>query len=37
VEAICAGNSGEGYSALMEHTDLLLQRARTTVAQQKFE
>jgi DNA-binding FadR family transcriptional regulator len=29
VEAICAGNSSEGYHALMEHTDLLLQRANT--------
>lgn len=33
VEAICTGNSAEGYRALMEHTDLLMQRARTTPRQ----
>lgn len=36
VEAICAGDSSEGYRALMEHTDLLLQRSRT-VSRSKFE
>lgn len=36
VEAICAGNSSEGYRALMEHTDLLSQRV-ITVKRQNFE
>ncbi len=36
VEAICAGDAGEGFRALVEHTDLLLQRAGP-VSRQKFE
>jgi DNA-binding FadR family transcriptional regulator len=36
VEAICAGNADEGYHALVEHTDLLLQRSRS-VSRQGFE
>ena len=36
VEAICAGNSDDGYRALVEHTDLLLQRSRPS-APHKFE
>jgi len=36
VEAICAGNAGDGYHALVEHTDLLLQRTRP-VSRQGFE
>jgi DNA-binding FadR family transcriptional regulator len=36
VEAICTGNSSDGYNALMEHTDLLQQRSKT-VSRSKFE
>lgn len=36
VDAICSGNINEGYRALVEHTDLLLQRTKT-VSRQGFE
>jgi DNA-binding FadR family transcriptional regulator len=36
VEAICSGNASEGYHALIEHTDLLFQRAKP-VSRQGFE
>ena len=36
VEAICTGNSSDGYHALLEHTDLLLERTKI-VPRQKFE
>jgi DNA-binding FadR family transcriptional regulator len=36
VEAICAGNAEAGYQALIEHTDLLFQRANP-IPRQRFE
>jgi DNA-binding FadR family transcriptional regulator len=36
VQAICDGNVDEGYRALIEHTDLLLERSRS-VPRSKFE
>ncbi len=36
VEAISTGNASEGYHALVEHTDLLMQRSRP-VPRQEFE
>ncbi len=37
VDAICAGDTGAGYQALMEHTDLLHQRSPRSASRQEFE
>lgn len=37
VDAICAGNFAAGYQALIEHVDLINERARPVSPRQKFE